>query len=85
MMEKRLLPILHCPVTHKSLGPVKPALLQSVNAAIAAGELSNRDGNTLNEPLNEALITDDGKVLYPVESGIPVLLASESINMEQLG
>ena len=84
-MDKRLLPILHSPVTHKGLGPVKPAVLQSVNAAIAAGELSNRDGNTLKEPLSDALITDDGKVLYPVESGIPVLLASESINMEQLG
>ena len=84
-MDKRLLPILHCPVTHKGLGPVKPAVLQSVNTAIAAGELSNRDGNTLKEPLGEALITDDGKVLYPVENGIPVLLASESINMEQLG
>jgi uncharacterized protein YbaR (Trm112 family) len=85
MMDKRLLPILHCPVTHKGLAPVKPATLKSVNAAIAAGDLSNRDGHTLQEPLAEALVTDDGKVLYPVASGIPVLLAGESINLEQLG
>ena len=85
MMDKRLLPILHCPVTHKGLAPVKPATLKSVNAAIASGDLSNRDGHTLQEPLAEALVTDDGKVLYPVASGIPVLLAGESINLEQLG
>jgi len=85
MMDKRLLPILHCPVTHKGLGPAKPATLKSVNAAIAAGELSNQDGHKLQEPLDEALITDDGKVLYPLADGIPVLLAGESINMEQLG
>ena len=30
-------------------------------------------------------LKDDGKVLYPVADGIPVLLESESINMEQLG
>lgn len=77
--------MLHCPVTHKGLGPAQPTTLKSVNAAIAAGELSNRDGHKLQVPLDEALITDDGKVLYPLVDGIPVLLAGESINMEQLG
>jgi uncharacterized protein YbaR (Trm112 family) len=83
-MDKRLLGILHCPVTHKGLATAKPAILNSVNAAIAAGELSNRGGHTLQEPLSDALLTDDGKVLYPVADGIPVLLEGESINMEQL-
>jgi len=84
-MDKRLLSILHCPVTHKGLAIAKAATLQSVNAAIQAGELSNRDGQALVEPLTEALVTDDGKVLYPVADGIPVLLEGEAVNMEQLG
>jgi len=63
----------------------KPATLQSVNAAIAAGQLSNRDGEALVDPLDEALVTEDGKVLYPVTDGIPVLLEGASVNMEQLG
>ena len=84
-MDKRLLSILHCPVTHKGLALAKPATLQLVNAAIKAGELSNRDGTVFVEPLSEALVTDDGKVLYPVADGIPVLLEGESVNMEQLG
>lgn len=84
-MDKRLLAILHCPVTHKGLALAKASILQSVNAAIKAGELSNHDGQTLLEPLTEALVTDDGKVLYPVADGIPVLLEGESVNMEQLG
>lgn len=83
-MDKRLLGILHCPVTHKGLAMAKPATLKAVNSAIAAGELSNRDGQPLSEPLPEALLTDDGKVLYPIADGIPVLLEGESINMEQL-
>ena len=83
-MDKRLLAILHCPVTHKGLALAKAATLQAVNAAIKAGELSNRDGKRLCEPLTEALLTDDGKVLYPVADGIPVLLEGESVNMEQL-
>lgn len=84
-MDKRLLAILCCPVTHKGLGLAKRATLKEVNAAIDAGKLSNRDGRLLAEPLEEALLTDDGKVLYPIADGIPVLLEGESINMEQLG
>lgn len=84
-MDKRLLTILRCPVTHKGLSLAKSATLHAVNEAISAGELSNRDGDVLAEPLSEALITDDGKVLYPVADGIPVLLEGESVNMEQLG
>jgi uncharacterized protein YbaR (Trm112 family) len=85
MMDKRLLSILRCPVTHKGLSLAKRATLQSVNAAIAAGELSSCDGRVLDEALSEALVTDDGKVLYRVANGIPVLLANEAVNLEQLG
>ena len=84
-MDKRLLAILRCPVTHKELSLARPATLSNVNSAIEAGKLSNRDGRVLDEPLDEALVTDDGKVLYPVANGIPVLLEGESVNMEQLG
>lgn len=83
-MDKRLLTILHCPVTHKGLALANAATLHSVNRAIEAGGLKNRDGQVLAGPLSEALLTADGKVLYPVADGIPVLLEGESVNMEQL-
>jgi len=84
-MDKRLLAILRCPVTHKELSLAKNTTLNEVNSAIDTGKLTNRDGRQLDEKLTEALVTDDGKVLYPVAKGIPVLLEGESINMEQLG
>ena len=71
-------------MTQKGLSQAKGDTLSDINTAIQAGKLSNRDGQLLAEPLSEGLITDDGKVLYPVVSGIPVLLEGESINMEQL-
>ena len=83
-MDKRLLAILRCPITHKGLGVAKNDLLDRVNAAIAAGELSNRDGTVLSEALDEALVTDDEKLIYPVANGIPVLLEGESISLDQV-
>ena len=84
-MDKRLLSILCCPVTHKGLSLARSAMLKNVNAAIDSGKLCNQDGKVLAEPMSEALVTDDGKVLYPISNGIPVLLQGESVNMEQLG
>jgi uncharacterized protein YbaR (Trm112 family) len=83
-MDKRLLSILCCPVTHKGLNLARPDMLKKINSAIVAGKLVNRDGSPLSEKLDEALITDDGKLMYPVNDGIPVLLEGESVGLTQL-
>jgi uncharacterized protein YbaR (Trm112 family) len=83
-MDKRLLTILRCPVSHKGLAVLNKDKLARVNAAIEAGNIVNHDGVKVAKPLAEALVTDDGKRVYPVDDGIPVLLEDESISMEQL-
>ena len=83
-MDKKLLSILCCPVTHRGLALARGELLRSVNARIREGSLQNRNGDVLREPLKEALVTDDGKLLYPVNDGIPVLLEGEAIVLDQL-
>ena len=83
-MDKRLLSILCCPVTHKGLSLAKADLLARVNEAIGNGILQNIDGQAVSGALKEALVTDDGKILYPINDGIPVLLEGESVTLEQL-
>ena len=83
-MDKKLLSILCCPVTHKGLSLARKDLLESINKAIHAGKLNNRDGEVLDARLEEALVTDDGKILYPISDGIPVLLEGASVSLDQL-
>ena len=83
-MDKRLLTILRCPVSHKGLSVMKKDQLQKINDAISAGDLVNHEGVQVTAPISEALVTDDGKRVYPVNDGIPVLLEGESISMEQI-
>jgi uncharacterized protein YbaR (Trm112 family) len=83
-MDKKLLSILCCPVTHKGLSLARPDVLAAVNAKISAGKLVNRDGAVLEKSLKEALVTDDGKTMYPVDDGIPVLLEGEGVALSQL-
>jgi len=84
MVDTELLKMLVCPETHQPLREAEGALLAKVNEAIRAGKVSNRSGSQVAEPLTEALIRQDGKILYPVREGIPVLLVDEGIPLEQL-
>ena len=83
-MDKKLLSILCCPITHKGLSEADSGLLSRLNSAIADGGIRNRDGDTLDSRIEEALVTDDGKLLYPVDDGIPVLLEGASVMLDQL-
>ena len=38
-------------------------------------------GDTVETELTEALIRQDGRILYPVDDGIPVMLIDESIEL----
>ena len=83
-MDKRLLDIICCPVTHKGLLLARADQLKKINQAIKEGKLVNRDGSVVAGPLKEALVTEDGKLLYPVSDGIPVLPEGESVGLGQI-
>jgi len=84
-MDKRLLDIVCCPVTKLPLQLLDSERLMRLNSAITAGQLRNRSALALPETLSEALVTRDGRLVYPVREGIPVLLEEESIDWQQLG
>ncbi|MSR60994.1 MAG: hypothetical protein EXS08_00915 [Planctomycetes bacterium] len=80
MVAKELLELLACPQNHQPLREAPPELLARVNARIARGELANQGGVKLQAALLEALVREDGELLYPVLDGIPMLLAEEAIH-----
>ena len=76
-----LLEILVCPETKQSVAPASDAVLTRLATEIEAGKLRNRGGQRVEKPIAEGLVREDGKILYPVEDGIPVMLIEESIEL----
>jgi len=79
-LNGRLLEIVCCPITRRPLERLDAATLGAVNRAIAAGKVRNHGGTPLVEPMEAALVTSDGDLVYPVREDIPVLLEEECIH-----
>lgn len=78
-MDKKLLDIICCPTTKLPLELLATDRLDDVNAAIRGGSLKNQADTLLTDELAEALMTRDGRRIYPVRDGIPILLEDECI------
>jgi uncharacterized protein YbaR (Trm112 family) len=83
-MDRKLLDILCCPSTRQPLSLLDARGLESLNRAIAAGQVRRADDSAQTEPLRAALITRDRRHVYRIDDGIPVLLAEEGIATAQL-
>jgi uncharacterized protein YbaR (Trm112 family) len=84
MLDQETLEILVCPVTHQPFELADDSLVAKINRAIEAGTLQDQIGRLVKQPISEGLVRKDGKVLYPVRDDIPVMLADESIPLDQV-
>ena len=83
-VDQKLLDILRCPVTKQQVFPLTEQQLTAINQAIAAGNVVNVDGSTVNNPLEEGLVTENKNRVYRIEQDIPVMLEDESILTDQV-
>ncbi|HET9031867.1 MAG TPA: Trm112 family protein [Dokdonella sp.] len=83
-MDKHLLEILCCPSTKMAMRLARQDEIAALNRSIALGNVNSVAGTSVATPLAEALITRDGKTIYRIDDGIPVMLIDEGINTHQI-
>lgn len=84
MVDSELLSILVCPENKTPVRLVDADMVGKVNAAIASGSLKYRNGEKVEDAIEDGLLREDGAFLYAVREGIPIMLIDESIPMGQL-
>lgn len=82
-IDGAVLNILCCPLTQQPLERLDEAKLARLNASIKDSQIKNESKIILDEPLEAALVTRDGKLAYPVRDNIPVLLIEQGIALVQ--
>ncbi len=84
MVHPELLELLVCPETKQKLRLADGEILEKVNLGVEGGYLRNQGGDQVKERIEEGLVREDGKVLYPVQDDIPVMLLDEAIRLDSL-
>ena len=81
-VSEKLIEILMCPRTKQSLRNLEHDIVERINKEIEKGEVKYHDGSPVEDALDEALITEDRKVIYRVDQGIPILMIDRGIPTE---
>lgn len=84
VIHDELLAILACPETKQPLALADDALVEKLNAAIAGGALQDVGGGAVTEPVEGALLREDGEVLYLVRHKIPICMVDNGVRTADL-
>jgi uncharacterized protein YbaR (Trm112 family) len=80
-IQQELLDILCCPETKEPVALIEDEAIAKINAAIQARKARYRDGTVVEDEIESGLLREDGKYLYPIRDGIPIMLIEEAIDM----
>lgn len=83
-LDKRLLDILCCPATRQPVALLSAAQLAALNRGIDRRGVRSADGTTLEHPLAAGLLTRDGRTVYRIDDGIPVMLVDQGVATGQI-
>jgi len=80
-MNQDLVKILCCPETKQKVEFVEKDIIRDLNKKIAAKSLKNRGGLLVSDKMDDGLIREDKKYVYPVRNDIPIMLINEAIEL----
>ncbi len=83
MVDQKLLSILCCPETKQDVTLVDEKVVKAINSRIAKGEVKNRAGEVVREPIDAGLVREDRTYLYPIREDIPIMLIDEAIAFDE--
>ena len=82
-VDPELVEILVCPDTKLNVDLAPAETVEKINLVIKENIVLNVDGQSVNDPLQDGLLREDDKIIYPVRDSIPVMLVGEGIPTDQ--
>ena len=74
--------LLCCPISAQTMKVAPENVVRLLQARQQSGALRTRSGESA-EPFEHSLLTADDVWFFPIRSGIPVMIASEAIAMNE--
>lgn len=83
-IDRILLDVLVCPVSKQPIFPVEQRMLDMLNHLIEQGKIHSANGEVVDRPFSDALVTRNHSMIYRVENGIPIMLEDQGVPAHQL-
>ncbi len=80
-----VLALIRCPMTGTTVRHATTALVEQANEMIHTGKLENQMGQTVREPLDDALTNEGEEWLLPIRGDIILLVKESLISVADLG
>ena len=84
-VDPELLKILACPETKEPVHLAQEHLVNRLNELIETGVVKNRGGEQVTEKIDNGLVREDKRYIYPIRDDIPIMLIEEAIELPPLG
>ena len=84
VIDRQLLEVLACPENREEVLLAEDTVIDDLNRKIHAGQLVNRAGEKVTEPISGGLIRRDRRYLYVIRDDIPVMLVEQAIPLDGL-
>ena len=84
MIDQNLLDVLACPENKMPVKLGDQPLIDAINCKIEKGEVENRGGQKVEQPIDGGLVREDGLYLYPIRDAIPIMLIDEAIPLKKV-
>ncbi len=78
-VNEALYPFLICPISRIKLHSLNSRQLQLINRQIKNGDIVTVQKQKVEKVLMEGFISEDGKYIYRIDEGLPILLPDEAI------
>jgi len=80
-MDNNILKILACPITKVPVRMLPQEQLVNINNQIEHRLLRYYDGSIVEDSIENALVTENGKIIYRIDDGIPIMVAPKGIQL----
>ncbi|MEM9587942.1 MAG: Trm112 family protein [Planctomycetota bacterium] len=83
MIEPELIDLMQCPLSKGKLTLAPAEMVAKINDLIDSGDARDHLDQSVTDPIEGGLLSEEASLVYPIREGIPTLIVDEAIRVKE--